>query len=388
MSLSTKKAVALQNAPVHLVESTLAAMQASTQTPAATNDDFEFTPEQEVQLWTQVQPYFDQLKQLPEKSIMWVPEIIQTAAWMAGAAISVAAANAPAMAANPYVVGICRESRPSMGVEIRPTYAASSYAYKYHRNNPKFKGVNFKDTENGDIPKVTILTKPKHGAVELVDKEYGSDTRNWYHYWPEEGYIGKDRFVMQVEKNGIKIRIYYVIEGLSDEEPTTIMGRALYCVPESWKISLAPETDTGTSNLTTWQTQSHLSALLAAASGVHTELADLPGAALGLHEGGSGWNARITLDSNAAGHGWYVDATPWSVSDDYLPTSDPNLWLAKPGSGAEGKMDLLSVWLHELGHAAGLDHTASGAGLMGATLLPGQRLCAGMSLLPPPLGEG
>ncbi|MDO9480902.1 MAG: matrixin family metalloprotease, partial [Hydrogenophaga sp.] len=99
--------------------------------------------------------------------------------------------------------------------------------------------------------------------------------------------------------------------------------------------------------------------------------------ALGLHEGGSGWNARITLDSNAAGHGWYVDATPWSPSspfnDDYLPTSDPNLWLAKPGSGAEGKMDLLTVWLHELGHAAGMEHTESGTGLMGTTLLPGQR---------------
>ncbi|MDP2221711.1 MAG: matrixin family metalloprotease, partial [Hydrogenophaga sp.] len=133
----------------------------------------------------------------------------------------------------------------------------------------------------------------------------------------------------------------------------------------------------GANNLTTWQTQSHLSTLLAAASGVHTELADLPGAALGLHEAGRGRNARITLDSNAAGHGWYVDATPWSSSspfnDDYLPTSDPNLWLAKPGSGAEGKMDLLTVWLHELGHAAGMEHTESGTGLMGTTLLPGQR---------------
>jgi hypothetical protein len=58
----------------------------------------------------------------------------------------------------------------------------------------------------------------------------------------------------------------------------------------------------------------------------------------------------ITLDINAAGYGWYVDPNPASNAD-FLPTSDPNVWMAKAGSAAAGKMDMLSVLLHEYGHA-------------------------------------
>ncbi|MFO1262238.1 MAG: Ig-like domain-containing protein [Rhodoferax sp.] len=60
-------------------------------------------------------------------------------------------------------------------------------------------------------------------------------------------------------------------------------------------------------------------------------------------------------------------------TDDYLPTSNPNLWQAKAGSAAEGKMDMLSVLLHEYGHALGLEHSADSADFMSATLQPGQR---------------
>jgi hypothetical protein len=64
------------------------------------------------------------------------------------------------------------------------------------------------------------------------------------------------------------------------------------------------------------------------------------------------------------------DPTPLENSDDYLPTSNPNVWQAKAGSDAAGKMDLLSALLHEYGHALGLKHSNdSGA----ATLQPGQR---------------
>ena len=62
----------------------------------------------------------------------------------------------------------------------------------------------------------------------------------------------------------------------------------------------------------------------------------------------------ITLDNNAADHGWFIDATPGG-NEEFLPTSNPNVWVARPGSAAEGKMDMLSVLMHEYGHVLGLD---------------------------------
>ena len=56
------------------------------------------------------------------------------------------------------------------------------------------------------------------------------------------------------------------------------------------------------------------------------------------------------LDDNAAGWGWFVDATPWEDSE-----------FATPGyQGEQGRMDLLTVLEHEIGHLLGRDHEAAG----------------------------
>jgi hypothetical protein len=60
------------------------------------------------------------------------------------------------------------------------------------------------------------------------------------------------------------------------------------------------------------------------------------------------------VNADAAGHGWYIDYTPY-LNEEYLPTSKPYEWMANPGSEAEGKIDFLSVLWRELGHAVGLD---------------------------------
>jgi hypothetical protein len=73
----------------------------------------------------------------------------------------------------------------------------------------------------------------------------------------------------------------------------------------------------------------------------------------------------VWLDDNAAGWGWFVDATPRNDSE-----------FATPGDqGEAGRMDLLTVLEHEVGHLLGRDHAAGG--VMQETLDAGMRRAIG-----------
>ncbi|HEX6919615.1 MAG TPA: hypothetical protein VF314_05255, partial [Actinomycetes bacterium] len=83
-----------------------------------------------------------------------------------------------------------------------------------------------------------------------------------------------------------------------------------------------------------------------ALTGVRIVVRDLPGAQLGEMAG-----QTLVLDATAAGWGWWTS------------TSQP----------APGRIDLLSVLVHELGHHTGMGHAG---GVMAAALAPGQRWVA------------
>jgi hypothetical protein len=104
--------------------------------------------------------------------------------------------------------------------------------------------------------------------------------------------------------------------------------------------------------------------LVSQLSTLNFQVANLPGRVVGLTNG-----RTITLDINAAGRGWFVDPTP--LSDAEFSNGQ-----AIAGSAASGKMDLLTVVLHEMANAAGVPETNSGASSLDLTsnsLTPGLR---------------
>ncbi len=79
---------------------------------------------------------------------------------------------------------------------------------------------------------------------------------------------------------------------------------------------------------------------------------------------GEAFGMTISIDVDAAGYGWFVDATP---DDDSEFDADGQAITEEAAQG----MDLLTVVMHELGHILGLDHAADG--LMAEALTLGTR---------------
>jgi hypothetical protein len=132
-------------------------------------------------------------------------------------------------------------------------------------------------------------------------------------------------------------------------------------------------------------TQEQLDAAVAGALGrlggaalppVRFAVRDLGGDTLGL---ASPADRTVWIDDDAAGNGWFVDPTP-DQDEEFLSGAGGRL-SAAPGGPAEGKMDLLTAVLHELGHLAGLSDVSAAtnpADLMGDQLAQGTRLTAAL----------
>lgn len=98
------------------------------------------------------------------------------------------------------------------------------------------------------------------------------------------------------------------------------------------------------------------------------EVADLQGDQVGAARDG-----HIILDADAAGHGWFIDSTPFDDSEFTNFLSESHL-VAEAGQDSAGGIDLLTTVLHEFGHELGLDHTAeAGDDLLFDELTVGER---------------
>jgi hypothetical protein len=108
-------------------------------------------------------------------------------------------------------------------------------------------------------------------------------------------------------------------------------------------------------------------------NGITFGLADLGPGYLGEASG-----TTVLLSSTAAGHSWFIDTTPL---DDSEFTGSGLTLEAISGGEAAGRVDALSVLLHEIGHVLGYDN-GYGSGV-GGPLMEGD-LGLGIRLLPEP----
>ena len=262
---------------------------------------------------------------------MWVPDLPDMPP-QSSAIVMIAQAKQPPNVVNNTgrTLGVCELVSANQGertqLEISPGQDATQYLWRFDKNTE----ANFGDG------KVTILQKPKHGRLtnDVWDAAKGdfvpqpADARqfdlNQYQYLPEKDYDGKDFAVMQVEKNGIKIKIHYFIHVSSEVNASYLCERK----NGPWKISQSANPDVGAIDFASLQRSDDLSALIANASQSLSGFQNLAGNAVG-NTVGEGKDATITLDNDAAGHGWFVDATPTDNSE-YLPPLTPTSGKPKP----------------------------------------------------------
>jgi VCBS repeat-containing protein len=296
----------------------------------------------------------------PDVPAMYAPVVIAQASATQLDTSPAAAGSATAE----RTIGVCQliENPPVPAMTAANVAAPAMAAWSYLTSVEKVKlpeGL-------AETAKTTLLDGAKHGV--LVQEGGG-----YYRYDPTPGYYSTDRATVLVEMGNYKVKVVIHIKVLAPTEGNDYENKQLCPNGELWKISLNPEDPAAP--IYTLTSSSQWSSAVASYASVSYSLAnsnvnfaDLPGGAVGQATGQS-----TTLDTTAGGHGWYVDPTPLDNTDDYLPTSNPNVWQAKAGSDAAGKMDLLSVLLHEYGHALGLDHSHESGDFMAATLQPGQR---------------
>jgi hypothetical protein len=113
-------------------------------------------------------------------------------------------------------------------------------------------------------------------------------------------------------------------------------------------------------------------AQLAMLSALTFSVADLAGDRVADQSSG-----HITVDVNAAGHGWFIDPTPFDNAEfTHAQNTAGTDLLTDPSNAAAGHLDLLTAVSHEMGHQLGLDDSTAAADahdLMYISLVDGER---------------
>lgn len=169
--------------------------------------------------------------------------------------------------------------------------------------------------------KTTMLKVTKHGKLVEHTAPNGA---LYYRYDPEPEYEGDDQAVFMAEFEGkrYKIVVKLVVSIVVD------LNSPQCAEPQLIKVK-KPSTSSSGYDL----------------NSISVTFGALDGGAVGLTD-----TSGITLDDNAAGHNWYIDATPCDKSE-FLPTSKPYEWVAKALSRRTGRSCLtIGEWLADERH--------------------------------------
>jgi hypothetical protein len=182
--------------------------------------------------------------------------------------------------------------------------------------------------------------------------------------------------ILAVTVQGVGADPYWVINGL-DIWTGTDPGQAPQLAaggPATGRVGAAPLTAAELAPVVQaavahWAAAGLNAAHVAELNSVQYQIGTLAGGALGLTGLGV---PLVRLDATAAGYGWFVDPTPNQDEEFAAGLSGEEQGLA--GSAAAGRMDLLTVVEHELGHVLGLDDLSASSGdIMDASLGVGVR---------------
>lgn len=164
--------------------------------------------------------------------------------------------------------------------------------------------------------KAVITQQPAHGKIAMI----GLATRSFpglsleeFQYTPDENFLGEDKAAFTVTVNGQKFRISTVIKvvhgGFNDAcEPANAGSGALAPDVQIAVDDIQFLQDANAPEATTsWQSLFAQNEQII--NSINVNFADLPGGAVG-RTLGEGITATITLDTNAANNGWFIDITP------------------------------------------------------------------------------
>jgi hypothetical protein len=225
----------------------------------------------------------------------------------------------------------------------------SAVAVAGHTLTVASPGVLGNDSDvDGEALTAVLVSGPAHGSLVL----YADGS---YTYSPTAGYQGSDSFTYKANDGTVGSNTVTVSLTVVEGDVLAAAGPAKRGRP----AAASPPTRSQLDRLVQvaiahWAASGAPSSAVLALARVRVEVVDLPGAVLALTAKGV-----IRIDRDAAGYGWFVDASPWDDAEFAARASGPQRQ-ASPRSAAAGKMDLLTVLAHELGHILGLKHDASG----------------------------
>jgi hypothetical protein len=201
------------------------------------------------------------------------------------------------------VIGVCQPVDNAGGFDLR--VAAQTHFF--------LRGVEPMEVDISriEIKVIYIVRQPEHGHFILGENSlYGEGT-----YIPDEGYLGEDRLEAFVAVGDDVVRVVYnfVVQPNATDQLEESAWNALCPKGLFWIIS-----ETSTENQPPATLQS-LFSFIDTGTFSSVRFSDLSGAALA-QTTGTGASAQITLDTDAAGHGWFIDYTPY-LKEGYLPTS-------------------------------------------------------------------